>query len=75
MDIRLKYVLEDTDRHGNVRIYYRHDGRKIRLRGPTGSVEFLTVYRAASRPVKERKPKVDHVGRLTKGSIKWLCAQ
>ncbi len=75
MDIRLKYVVEDTDRHGTVRIYYRHNGRKVRLRGPTGSVEFLADYRAASRPVKERKPKVERAGRLTPGSFKWLCAQ
>ena len=32
MKIRLRYIVEDTDRHGNVRIYYRRRGRlKVRL--------------------------------------------
>ena len=34
MNFRLKYVVEDTDRHGNVRLYFRRGGQKIRLRGP-----------------------------------------
>jgi len=43
--MRLKYVVEDTDRHGNVRLYYRRAGHpKIRLRGPVGSPEFLIDY-------------------------------
>jgi hypothetical protein len=31
MKIRLKYVVEDVDRHGNVRLYFRRNGKKIRL--------------------------------------------
>lgn len=34
MRFRIRYVAEDTDRHGNVRIYYRRKGRKTRLPGP-----------------------------------------
>ena len=56
MKFRLKYVVEDTDRHGNVRLYYRHGGAKIRLRGPIGSPEFLTDYRrAAAGPKKNAR--------------------
>lgn len=45
---RLKYVVEDTDRHGNVRLYYRRPGQpKIRLPGPVGSPEFWEAYRRA----------------------------
>jgi hypothetical protein len=47
MKFRLKYVIEDTDRHGNVRLYYRRYGRKTRLRGPAGSPEFLSDYKEA----------------------------
>jgi hypothetical protein len=28
---KLRYVVEDVDRHGNVRIYFRRDGRKVRI--------------------------------------------
>ena len=46
--MRLKYVVEDTDRHGNVRIYYRRAGHpKIRLRGSVGSRAFLSDYQRA----------------------------
>lgn len=75
MQMRLKYVVEDTDRHGNVRLYYRHDGRKVRLRGPTGSPAFLTDYRAAANPKTPRKAKTPSPGRMPPGSFKWLCAQ
>ena len=75
MKMRLKYVVEDTDRHGNVRLYYRREGRKVRLRGPTGSPEFLADYKAAANPKKPRPPRAARPGRLMPGSFKWLCAQ
>jgi hypothetical protein len=56
MKMRLKYVVEDTDRHGNVRLYYRRSGQpKVRLRGPLGSPEFLADYKKAeAEPAKPR---------------------
>lgn len=74
MNMRLKYVVEDTDRHGNVRLYYRRSGQpKVRLRGPLGSPEFLADYkRATAGPAK---PKARKIGQLKKGSFKWLCAE
>ena len=74
MKIKLKYVVEDVDRHGNVRLYYRHHGRKIRLPGPVGSPEFLAAYKAAAAgQVKtEAVPKAGHV---VPGSIRALCVQ
>jgi integrase/recombinase XerD len=37
VSLRLKYVVEDVDRHGIVRIYFRRPGfPKIRLRGLPG---------------------------------------
>ena len=47
----LKYTVEDTDRHGNVRVYVRRHGRKIRIRETTGTDEFMVAYRAALEPV------------------------
>jgi integrase len=48
MIVRLKYLVEDRDRHGNVRCYVRMRGKpKIRLRGLPGSPEFMVAYQAA----------------------------
>ncbi len=76
MKIRLRYVVEDVDRHGNIRLYFRRKGQpKVRLPGPIGSPEFLSAYKAAvagelkaTDPVKGRKP-------LERISIRWLCAE
>jgi hypothetical protein len=55
--VRFKYVVEDVDRHGNVRLYFRRKGQsKIRLSGIPGSDEFMAEYRAAIFKVdKERR--------------------
>jgi integrase len=46
--VKLKYVVEDRDRHGNVRCYVRVRGQpKIRLRGLPGTPEFMVAYQAA----------------------------
>lgn len=48
--IKLRYLIRDPDRHGNVRFYYRPPGRKkTRLKGAPGSEEFMDSYRAAER--------------------------
>jgi len=75
---RMKYLVEDTDRHGNVRIYYRRVGQpKIRLRGPVGSPEFLTDYqRAATGQVhKQKKKNKAKVRTGQPGTLRWLCTQ
>lgn len=47
--IDLKYLVEDVDRHGRVRIYFRRKGqRKICLKQPPGTTAFLEEYRAAA---------------------------
>lgn len=73
MNIRLKYLVEDIDRHGNVRIYYRRHGRKFRLRGPIGSPEFLADYKAAANPPNEQNAKEPGPGRIVPKSLSWLC--
>ena len=46
--IRLDYIHEFRDRHGQVRRYFRRPGQKrIPLPGCPGSDEFMTVYQAA----------------------------
>lgn len=75
MKLKLKYVVEDVDRHGNVRLYFRHDGRKIRLPDPIGSPEFLVAYKAAvaSKPKAEVNPNAP--GKVVSGSIRALCVE
>lgn len=44
----LKGVVEDKDRHGNVRLYFRASGKKkVRLRETPGSAEFHEEVRCA----------------------------
>ena len=74
MKITLRYVSQDTDRHGNVRLYFRKGGKKMRLRGPINSPDFLDDYRQAllgKSPKVKTKPDTFPVA--TKGSIRELC--
>jgi len=68
--LRLKYVMTDTDRHGNRRHYYRRDGRKIRLVGEPGSEEFMVAYHAAARagkPIRTLKADPQSLRALLEG--------
>ena len=48
MHIRFKHLVEDRDRHGNIRIYVRMSGRqKVRIRATFGTEEFVAAYNAA----------------------------
>lgn len=76
MKIKLKYVSDDRDRHGNVRLYFRRRGEpKLRLPGPQGSPEFLKAY--ADALAGKLAPKAAPQGRAkpASGSIHWLCSK
>ena len=71
--IKLKYVVEDVDRHGNVRIYFRRRGqKKIRLHGMPGSQEFMAAYQLALSGAFPAK-RNDGPAKAERGSLKWLC--
>jgi integrase len=75
--VDLKYTYEDTDRHGNVRIYVRRSGmKKVRLRQTPGTPEFLEEYRDAlggrEQPDTDKKSVRPPAG---KGTLRWLCEQ
>jgi integrase/recombinase XerD len=59
MIIKLKYLVQDIDRHGNVRSYVRIKGEpKVRIRGLPASEEFMAAYHEAlsgRAAVAERK--------------------
>jgi integrase/recombinase XerD len=71
MRIRFKHLVEDRDRHGNIRIYVRVPGRrKVRIRAPFGRDEFVIAYNAAvsdhvAAPRQAREAKA--------GSFRHLC--
>ncbi len=73
MKLRLKYVVEDVDRHGNVRIYVRRNGRKKRLLSEIGSPEFVVEYRAALAELEgDGQGKADTPAPMAPGSLRWL---
>jgi integrase len=63
--------VEDRDRHGNVRIYYRATGRpKVRLRETPWTAEFMAEYEAAKGEASTAKWKG-----ITSGTWRWLCTR
>lgn len=68
--LRLPYVVEDRDRHGNVRIYVRKPGcRKVRIKATPGTEAFARAYEAALAAVPPPK-----AGEAPAGSLRALCA-
>ncbi|MTK63090.1 MAG: tyrosine-type recombinase/integrase [Methanobacterium sp.] len=70
--INLPYVVQDMDRHGNVRVYVRRhrNGRKKRIKAPIGTAAFMTEYEAALAALAgEEKP----ASVVREGSLRWLC--
>lgn len=79
VELHLKYIVQDRDRHGNVRVYFKRAGqRKVRLRGEIGSEEFMRAYRAAlenrGEPALPRAALVD-AREAPANSFRWLVAQ
>jgi integrase len=69
MKLDLPYIREDTDRHGNWRIYVRREGRSIRIKAKRDTPEFLEEYRAALESLDE-KPQC--AARNVKHTLRWL---
>jgi hypothetical protein len=71
MRIELKYLVEDTDRHGNVRLYVRMPGKKkIRIRERPSTAAFMDAYKEAvaseTKALPQHKPS-------KRGSFRHLC--
>src|SRR5262249_13156559 len=63
--------IEDRDRHGNIRIYYRAKGRpKVRLRGTPSTLEFMAAYQAAKGAASPTKATG-----ISSGTCRWLCTR
>jgi integrase len=63
--------VEDRDRHGTIRIYYRAKGRpKVRLRGAPWTPEFMVEYDAA-----KGEPAPITARGIAFGTWRWLCVR
>ena len=61
--------IEDRDRHGNIRIYFRAKGRpKVRLRGMPWTPEFMAEYETAKGTTKP-----SNNSGIATGTWRWLC--
>ena len=74
VDIRLRYLVEDVDRYGNVRIYFRRPGHpKIRIRGLPSSAEFQKAYADALERTRPGAAPIQNGDKRPQGSLAWLC--
>jgi integrase len=79
MDVKLKWVYRDRDRHGNVRIYFWRGGnsRKVRIREAPGTPEFLARYNELVEEAKTvglRRTSV-HPLAASPGTFGWLVSR
>jgi integrase len=66
--------VEDRDRHGNIRIYFRAKGRpKVRLRGTPWTPEFMADYEAA-KGIDAAVPS-SRSRAVVPGTWRWLCVR
>ena len=73
--IKFKFVVEDVDRHGNVRLYFRKKGHpKIRLKGLPASDEFQSAY-ASALAMSKMNTSPGKLLTRERGTLGWLCAQ
>jgi integrase len=76
-----KHLVEDVDRHGNVRLYFRRSGqKKIRLVEKPGTAAFEAEYLRAFRGALANLPNIIMPaahrvvsGWAGPGTIRWLC--
>lgn len=70
--VRFRFVIEDVDRHGNVRLYFRRRGEpKVRLPGLPGSDEFMSAYQDALNRTATKTLRA----KMNAGSFGYLCRQ
>ena len=75
MRLDLPYLMADTDRHGNERLFVRRFGRKIRIRAKPGTTAFAKLYNAAVDALESSAPlrQAPRSG-APAGTLGWLAA-
>ena len=80
MNFKFKYIVEDVDRHGNVRVYFKRRGcAKVRMRDPVGSDAFVEQYNRvladSETPAAQRALPGGNTKHPKRGTWRWLCVQ
>jgi hypothetical protein len=77
MRIDFPYLMQDRDRHGNVRVYVRRDGRKVRINAPMGSPGFAKAYSEAMDALEHPEGPQGRSGfrAASPGTLGWLAAR
>lgn len=71
--MQLRYIVEDVDRHGNVRVYFRRPNwPKVRMTGPIGSAEFLSEYNKLVALETPPQQPASGPARSKVGTLRWL---
>jgi integrase len=73
VNINLRYLVSDIDRHLNRRWYVRRNGRKIRIRYDRASPEFLHAYTAAVEALNAPETPGNR-SKTIPGTLGWLAA-
>jgi hypothetical protein len=75
MHLNLPYLMADTDRHGNERLFVRRFGRKIRLCAQPSTAAFATAYSAALEALESGgPPRAAPRSGAPAGTFGWLAA-
>lgn len=73
MQLELRYLMRDKDRHGNPRLYVRKNGRRIRIKELPGTAAFTRAYSDALEvlegPASSSGPRA-----APHGTLGWLAA-
>jgi integrase len=76
IQIPVRYVVEDVDRHGNVRLYFRRKGcRKVRMHARRGTPEFFEEYQRLLAQSNAGKLKIAPRDAPKAETFRWLCDQ
>jgi len=71
--VEYPYLCKDRDRHGNVRYYFRRNGRKIRIRARPGSLEFQEAYQGLVEVSEPARGVPQIIEKPKNGTYRWLC--
>lgn len=72
--VSLRYISEEPDRHGNIRLYFRKRGTaRVRLKTAPGTDEFMVEYRAAL--TGSAAPKQSPTTKAMPGTLRWLATE
>jgi len=74
--IDLKYLVADTDRHGNVRLYFRRKGqKKYRMLKEPGTSAFQSEYQNIFKGIIPNDNEAKKIEAVQPNTLRWLITQ